>query len=301
MTSWATLPSSLPADSYRIRRPGRDPQRATGRRAEGPDHFQIGRNAVPGKAALAGPAPGTAQRCGRTRKNLAVLPQPATFDPAGAVSLADRPSEPTLSFGQVETRNERAAARETVEPVMIQYLAGDLIVRPGETVTADAIRHLDEEYRAVDGQSDLTTRTTRLAVLFAMIIVLSILTGYYAIHNEPRLVHNVGRLAVYLTAFVLTAGVSRLVSYDPLRAEIVPLLVTTMVLAIAYNQELALLTAFALSLLITLGTTAELSHFVELVSTAAAAVIPLSRVRSRSTLIKVGLSAALSTSWWWRA
>lgn len=201
-------------------------------------------------------------------------------------------ASPTLRFGQVETRNERAAARETVEPVMIQYLAGDLIVRPGETVTADAIRHLDEEYRAVDSQSDLTTRTTRLAVLFAMIIVLSILTGYYAIHNEPRLVQNVGRLAVYLTAFVLTAGVSRLVSYDPLRAEIVPLLVTTMVLAIAYNQELALLTAFALSLLITLGTTAELSHFVELVSTAAAAVIPLSRVRSRSTLIKVGLSAA---------
>ncbi len=115
-----------------------------------------------------------------------------------------------------------------------------------------------------------------MAVLFAMIIVLSILTGYYAIHNEPRLVQSVGRLAVYLTAFVLTAGIARLVSYDPLRAEIVPLLVTTMILAIAYNQELALLTAFALSLLITLGTTAELAHFVELVSTAAAAVIPLS-------------------------
>jgi putative nucleotidyltransferase with HDIG domain len=201
-------------------------------------------------------------------------------------------ASPTLRFGQVETRNEQAAAREAVEPVMIQYLAGDLIVRPGETVTPDALHHLDEEYREVNSQSDLTTHITRLAVLFAMIIVLSILTGYYAIHNEPRLVQNAGRLAVYLTAFVLTAGISRLVSYDPLRAEIVPLLVTTMVLAIAYNQELALLTAFALSLLITLGTTAQLSHFVELVSTAAAAVIPLSRVRSRSTLIKVGLSAA---------
>lgn len=201
-------------------------------------------------------------------------------------------ANPTLRFGQVETRNEQAAAREKVDPVMIQYLAGDLIVRPGETVTPEAIRHLDEEYREVNSRSDMTTRATRLAVLFAMIIVLSILTGYYAIHNEPRLVQNVGRLAVYLTAFVLTAGIARLVSYDPLRAEIVPLLVTTMVLAIAYNQELALLTAFALSLLITLGTTAQLSHFVELVSTAAAAVIPLSRVRSRSTLIKVGLSAA---------
>lgn len=205
-------------------------------------------------------------------------------------------ASPTLRFDQVETRNEQADARKNVAPVMIQYIAGDLIVRPGETVTPEAIRHLNEEYaeyQRVHSTTDLATRVTRMAVLFAMIVVLSILTGYYAIHNEPRLIRSVGRLAVYLTAFVATAGVARMVSYDPLRAEIVPLLVTTMILAIAYNQELALLTAFALSLLITLGTAVQLSHFVVLVSTAAAAVIPLSRVRSRSTLIKVGLSAAL--------
>lgn len=199
---------------------------------------------------------------------------------------------PTLRFSQVETRNEQEAARKRVKPVETQYIAGDLIVRPGEAVTPEAIRHLSVEYDFAEKGLDRTTRITRLAVLFAMIIVLSILTGYYAVHNEPRLVRSVGRLAVYLAVFVATAGIARFVSYDPLRAEIVPLLVTTMVLAIAYNQELALLTAFALSLLITIGTTAQLSHFVELVSTAAAAVIPLDRVRSRSTLIQVGLSAA---------
>ena len=199
---------------------------------------------------------------------------------------------PTLHFDQKATKDEQLKARESEAPVMVKYIAGDLIVRPGEVVTPEALRHLDIEYNSEENAIDWSTRATRLAVLFAMIVVLSILTGYYAVHNEPRLVQNIGRLAVYLTALVVTAGLSRLLSFDPLRAEIVPLLVTTMVLAIAYNQELALLTAFALSLLITLGTTADLGHFVELVSTAAAAVIPLHRVRSRSTLIKVGLSAA---------
>ncbi|RLS58595.1 MAG: HDIG domain-containing protein [Planctomycetota bacterium] len=201
-------------------------------------------------------------------------------------------ASPTLRFDQVATKAEQRKARESELDVMTQYIAGDPIVRPGEMVTAEMLRHLEVEYRTIEGRLDWVARATRLAVLFSLVIVLSILTGYYAVHNEPRLVRNPGRLAVYLTALVLTAGLARLLSFDPLRAEIVPLLVTTMILAIAYNQELALLTGFALSLLITLGTTAELGHFVELVGTAAAAVIPLNRVRSRSTLIKVGFTAA---------
>ncbi len=201
-------------------------------------------------------------------------------------------AKPTLHFDQVATKDEQRQARDTVEQAEIEYNAGDLIVRPGEVVTPEALRQLEVEYEYKKSLIDWSTSVTRLTVLFAMIIVLSILTGYYAVHNEPRLVKDAGRLAVYLAALVITAGLARVLSFDPLRAEIVPLLVTTMILAIAYNQELALLTAFALSLLITLGSTAQLPQFVELVSTAAAAVIPLHRVRSRSTLIKVGLAAA---------
>ena len=202
-------------------------------------------------------------------------------------------ASPTLHFDQQATKEEQLKAREAEADVHTQYIAGDLIVRPGEAISPEALRHLDVEYNAQEATINWSTRGIRLAVLFSMVIVLSILTGYYAVLNEPRLVQNLGRLAIYLTVLVVTAGLARLLSFDPLRAEIVPLLVTTMILAIAYNQDLALLTAFALSILISLGTTAELGHFVELVSTAAAAVIPLHRVRSRSTLIKVGLIAAL--------
>ncbi len=203
-------------------------------------------------------------------------------------------ASPTLHFDQKATKEEQVQARASqANHVIVQYNAGDLIVRPGEAVSPEALRHLGVEYLAKEATIDWSTRCTRLAVLFSMVIVLSILTGYYAVHNEPRLVANLGRLAVYLTVLVLTAGLARVLSFDPLRAEIVPLLVTTMILAIAYNQELALLSAFVLSLLIALGSTADLGHFMELISTAAAAVIPLHRVRSRSTLIKVGLIAAL--------
>lgn len=199
---------------------------------------------------------------------------------------------PTLHFDQIATKEEQLEARNGVLDVMVPYIAGDLIVRPRELITPDALRHLNVEYYAVETELDWTARAMRMAVLFSLIVVLAILTGFYAVHNEPRLVQNLGRLAVYLVVLVVTAGLARMLSYDPLRAEIVPLLVTTMILAIAYNQDLALLTAFALSLLISLGTTSQLGHFVEMMSTAAAIVIPLHRVRSRSTLIQVGLTAA---------
>jgi putative nucleotidyltransferase with HDIG domain len=99
-------------------------------------------------------------------------------------------------------------------------------------------------------------------------------------------------LSVYLIAIVLAVGLGRLLSYDPWRAEIIPLMATVMVLAIAYNQVLAALTAFMLALIITYSTVGEMGQFVLLMSVAATAVIPLSRVPSRSTLIKVGFWTA---------
>ncbi|HLQ46876.1 MAG TPA: HDIG domain-containing protein, partial [Planctomycetaceae bacterium] len=51
----------------------------------------------------------------------------------------------------------------------------------------------------------------------------------------------------------------------------------------------AALTAFTLSLLLTLSSVADTGEFVVLMSVAATAVVPLSRVGSRSSLIKIGL------------
>ena len=63
---------------------------------------------------------------------------------------------------------------------------------------------------------------------------------------------------------------------------------TVVIFAIAWDQVVAILTALTLSLLLTISTVVEIGHFVVLLSVSVSAILPLTRVSSRSTLITVG-------------
>ena len=67
-----------------------------------------------------------------------------------------------------------------------------------------------------------------------------------------------------------------------------------MVLAIAYNQVLAALTGFSMTLVLTLAIGGEVGHFVVLMSAIAASIVPLNQVSNRMKLVKVGLVAAVT-------
>jgi putative nucleotidyltransferase with HDIG domain len=118
------------------------------------------------------------------------------------------------------------------------------------------------------------------------------MVGYYLVRNERHLVRSSGRLGIYLTAVVVTALLGRVLSYE-WRAEVVPLMATVMVLAVAYNQQVAAMTALGLSLILTFSTTLELRDFAVLMSVSTASVIPLASVPSRSKLILVGYATAI--------
>ncbi len=76
-----------------------------------------------------------------------------------------------------------------------------------------------------------------------------------------------------------------------------------MLLAVAYNQVLATITAFTIGPDVTLSATLELTHFIVLLSSAAAAVIPLSSVASRSKIVDRrpvrGRDVLLRLRWGW--
>jgi cyclic-di-AMP phosphodiesterase PgpH len=203
-------------------------------------------------------------------------------------------AKPTLVYDQVESKNAQSAARAKTEDVLQRFLAGDPLVRPGEMITRPRLPLLEDEYAAFEREIGFQARLGRMTIVFVMMLVLAALNGFYIVHNEPRIVKSLGRLTVFLGAVVATAALARPLSYDPWRAEIIPLLVTVMVLAVAYNQVLATLTAFSLCLALTFSTTSQFGHFVVLISTCAAAAIPLTRVGSRSTLIKVSVFAAVT-------
>jgi len=196
----------------------------------------------------------------------------------------------TLAYNDVATQEGRKLARESTPIVREKFNVGDLLVEPGKTIDAGRLDLLGDEYARMDEQTALPARLSRMGVVLLMILVLATLKAWYIIRNEPKLARSLGRLTVYILAIVGAAALGRLLTYES-RAEVIPLIYVVMMVAIAYDQVFATVTAFSLALIITLSTTARLDQFVVLMSTAAVAVVPLSRIASRLTLVKVGLYA----------
>ena len=196
----------------------------------------------------------------------------------------------TLRYDADETRRVKTSARDAVDDIYDSYSQGDQLVEPEEPIDEAKLHLLQAEYDANEEAVGVPERLIRLAVVFLMLVVLAVLKGYYIVTYEPPLARSLGKITVYLVVLVIAVAIGRSLSFWS-RAEIIPLAVTVMVFAIAFNQVLATLTGFTLALILTLCTTMRLDQFVVLMSTAGMAALPLARVASRSKPVKVGFYA----------
>lgn len=206
----------------------------------------------------------------------------------------------TLFFDGAATQAARQKARNEEPDSLDVYNAGNLLVKPGELIDDAKLELLLAEYQHIERGTSTKDRLLRIGTVFLLLLVLTVLNGYYIVRNEPRLVWNFGQLSLYLGLLVVTVAVGRVFSYDPWRAEIGPVLAAVMILAIAYNQVLAALSALSLSLILTLSTGGDLGRFVIMMSVCGTAAILLSSVSTRSTLVLVGAwsaAACFLTTW----
>lgn len=202
---------------------------------------------------------------------------------------------PTLKFDRVATEQSVAEAGRSTEPIEDDYKRGAILVAPGSKIGQnDELEILRAQYDRLERLVTVPERIVRLATTLLLLTVLAGLNGYYLVRNEHRLASHVGRLTVYLIAVMTSIALSRLLSFDPWRAEVIPLLCTVMVLAVAYNQVLAALTGFSMTLVLTLAVGGSLGQFVVLMSAIAASVVPLRQVSNRMKLVRVGFGAALT-------
>ncbi len=203
--------------------------------------------------------------------------------------------QPTLRFDHPGTLQAEKDARDQVDIVYERYRQSSMLVGPGEMISEEKLDLLRDEYNEAEQQVPLYLRLIRTGTVLLMMVVLAVINGAYLVRNEPGLVHSYSRLSVYLGAMILAVGLGCWSTQTPvLRAEVIPVVVMAMIFAVAYNQIMGALTAMTISLLLTLATSGELTEFVVLISVSATAVILLSRVPSRSTLVKVGFVTGLA-------
>jgi putative nucleotidyltransferase with HDIG domain len=202
----------------------------------------------------------------------------------------------TLRLDKPATRKNQDKARDNVKPVNIVYDAGDgnqPLAKAGQPLDSAALDLLHSEYEAEIAHLTIGQMVERSLAIFGMFGALYLLSGFFIYARNKGILADFGRFAAILGLCVATVALCRMASGDRLqadwRAELIPLLLFAMTVAIAYNQELALLLTSALALVVVIALGQRLSAYITLLSASAAAIFLLGRIRSRTKLIYVGL------------
>jgi putative nucleotidyltransferase with HDIG domain len=203
--------------------------------------------------------------------------------------------EPRLS-GTLEIDREGTdrAKREAVAktpPQFIRYSEGDVLAEANQPLTQDGVDLLRREHDEYLRQRDARQRIARTLAMLGMFAAMFALSGFYIHLHHRHLLDDLTDVLTLLGLSVTTILLCMLSAADAWQAEIVPLLIFAMTVAIAYDEDLALLLTAQVALVVAEGLGWGIGPYVTLTSAAAAMVFWVGRIRSRSKLIYVGLWA----------
>jgi putative nucleotidyltransferase with HDIG domain len=173
----------------------------------------------------------------------------------------------------------------------VSFREGQLLAKAGVPLRPDDVRLLQQEHDAWQATMSPMQVVARTLAAFGLVAALFGLIGFYVVYREPKLLRSRNRFATMLLLIVAAVGLMRWLSHDPWRAELIPPLLLGMTVAIAYSHELALLITAAICLVTVMGTGHELETMFVIVGTVSTALMFMSRIRSRSKLIKIGTAA----------
>ena len=197
----------------------------------------------------------------------------------------------TLEIDRDATAKAKKEAVEKTPQQFVRYAAGDLLADAGVPIDADEVQLLDREHQEYLRRQDARQRIGRAMALFGLFAAMFALSGFYIHLHHREVLEDLGHVATLVALSAATVVLCLVSAGEAWRAEIVPLLVFAMTVAIAYDEDLALLLAAEVALVVVIGLGRGLADYVTLAAAAAAMVFWMGRIRSRSKLIYVGLWA----------
>ncbi len=157
---------------------------------------------------------------------------------------------PSISYNQSETEHRRLAAREAVQPILIQVKSGEILVREGERVSAEQVAKLN----TLRAQGSRTVLVTHLFGLMLGCFILLFIAHRYGQRNirKYRLTNcDLRLLAVVLIGMALILKLGNFVAVavgsafpyiDPVAYHYaLPFAVGAMLVRIVLNSEVALI------------------------------------------------------------
>lgn len=197
----------------------------------------------------------------------------------------------TLTYNEPASNAEWQEVEKKIQqdPEFKIYSPGTVLATGNRSINNKAIDLLRLEHEAQVRNRTWTQCIVHSMASFGLYIALYVLCGVYIYYREPRLLLDMRRFATLLATVVVTVGLCLFTSRDHWRAEIIPLVLFGMTVTIVYAKELSMLLIASLSLAVTLALGQGLTQFVVLAATAAASVLVIGRIRSRTRLMYVGM------------
>lgn len=213
------------------------------------------------------------------------------------VGSGNRPSRlsGTLTYDAERTNRARNKAIAAIPEQRKEYKRGAPLIEQGKSVTAQDLPILLTEHRAYLKTLRWYDHLYRLAALFLVTAAMASFVGLYVWRFLPTLTQSANHLVGFCGLILVGLLAAVLMHQSPWYAALLPLTMTAMILAIAYDQPFALVVSFSLALIIKLALGTDLERqLLVLVSGLTVAILLLRRVRTRSQLAKVGLVTGLN-------
>lgn len=237
-------------------------------------------------------------------KNSAVISEPAVV--ADRIVNWLKPRLPTtLTWDEENSKRGRYQAAREVAAKYKQYSPGDPleklnysgveepIIRGLVPLDENDIQLLRQEHQAYSQSLTVQHRLFRSAAFYGLFISIAALICGYLYYRDDVVLYDLGHFVTLLALFSGTLGIAWLLSYDVnWRAEIVPITMFSVIVAIAYRIELAIFLSAMLALTFSVLHGYGLGEFVILAVASTTAALLCRTIRSRTKLVYVGLTVA---------
>jgi putative nucleotidyltransferase with HDIG domain len=199
----------------------------------------------------------------------------------------------TLKLDPEGTEEERERAAANVREESTIYQVGHLLAKAGDPLDENELKLLRMEYDVRRANYSLVASVNRSLALIGLILVMFVPCAVFIYRAHPNLLASLQRYSTLLLLLVATAALAHWLSEDAWRAEVIPLLLFGLVMAIAYSRPLAVILCTLLSVVMILSLERGVGQLVVLVGIVMAATLQVGNIRSRSKLIRVGLVTAV--------
>ncbi len=213
------------------------------------------------------------------------------------------PEFQTLTYDDERSERARREAADAVQPTMTTYRTGSSkfadaskLADAGVPLADNELLLLKKEWEMIVGKMGVADMMTRMVAYAGMIAAIYLLCGSYIFFVDDRsLLLNHWKLAKLLSLMAGAVTLSYFVSRDQWRGELIPLVFASIVAAVVYGRELALLLMAAASVAVALFLGADLAGWVMMAAACTSCTLLLGRIRSRTHLLFVGgVSAAIT-------